>query len=112
MADASSGATAIAALLRAPGVGQLSGPLRIVAVKAAGALVAQRPRLLGRLLPPLLALAKSTAAQVQRLRTHGLQVWKHSLVPMHAVHLSGGPQVQARVLNCRHWDVSHVYSMI
>ena len=64
LADSAGAAAAIANLLRAPGVGRLSGPLRIVAVKAAGALAARRPRLLGRLLPPLLALAKATAAQV------------------------------------------------
>jgi hypothetical protein len=64
LADSTAASAAIANLLRAPGVEQLSGPLRIVAIKAAGALAAQRPRLLGRLLPPLLALAKSTAGQV------------------------------------------------
>lgn len=64
LADSAAAAAAVANLLRPPGVGWLSGSLRIVAVKAAGALAARRPRLLGRLLPPLLALAKATAGQV------------------------------------------------
>jgi len=64
VADAEAAAAAVAALLRAPGVDQLSGPLRIVAVKVAGSLAARRPRFLGRLLPPLLVLAKAAASQV------------------------------------------------
>lgn len=64
VALAEAAASAIATLLRPPGVDKLSGPLRIVTVKVAGSLAARRPRFLGRLLPPLLGLAKAAASQV------------------------------------------------
>lgn len=63
--DAEAGAAAVAALLRPPATEELPGTLRVVAAKMAGRLAQERPRLVGRLLPPLLALAKRTAAQVQ-----------------------------------------------
>lgn len=42
----------------------VSGPVAIVLVKGAGTIMQQRPQFLGRLLPPLLALANSGAFKV------------------------------------------------
>ena len=61
MSDAEAGAAAVAALLRPPATEELPGTLRVVVAKMAGRLAQERPRLVGRLLPPLLALAKRTA---------------------------------------------------
>ena len=67
VSDADAGAAALAGLLRPrpPGADQLQGALKVVLAKAAGHLAKQRPRLMGRLLPPLLAFAKRSAAEVQ-----------------------------------------------
>lgn len=59
-AAAAAGVSALVDLLKQSAAGaQLSGPLRIVAIKAAGVLAVQRPALIGRVLPCLLALADS-----------------------------------------------------
>lgn len=63
--DADAGATAVAALLRPPASEQLPGALRVVVAKAVGRLAQERPRMAGRVLPPLLALAKHSALQLQ-----------------------------------------------
>ena len=48
---------ALAGLLKLPAAAELPAAIAIVAVKALGAVAAQRPALLGRTLPTLLALA-------------------------------------------------------
>ena len=58
---ADAGVSALVALLKGPTVERLPGPLRIVAVKAAGVLAVQRPSLIGRVLPCLLALAEGSS---------------------------------------------------
>lgn len=59
---ADAGVSALVALLKGPTAARLPGPLRIVAVKAAGVLAVQRPSFIGRVLPCLLALAESSSA--------------------------------------------------
>lgn len=59
---AEAGVTALVALLKGPAAAELPGLLKIVAIKTAGVLAVQRPALIGRVLPCLLALADSNGS--------------------------------------------------
>ena len=64
---ADSGVAALVGLLKRPAVETLNGPLRIVAVQAAGAIAGQRAALIGRVLPCLLALADVSGGSAVRV---------------------------------------------
>lgn len=53
-------------MVKQPALAALSGPVAIVAIKAVGALAAQRPQYVGRVLPSLLTAASANSASAVR----------------------------------------------